>query len=136
MVADGAYLGSLGANHDVSAIRTLPDAVALAAEDDGVLNVLQQAAIALFVMLFYGTHHLKLFRNLVKSFFACLACKLSVHVCPFIVFSLGGIEEVLFCAGNAAAMQQLKPDFGVLLFVGSGFFEDSGYLDVAVFLGL
>mgnify|MGYP006873004235 CR=1 FL=1 len=64
MVADGAYLGSLLAYDDVATVAALPDGVAVLREDFLVLDVLQQAAVALLVVLLDGGHAAELLRQL------------------------------------------------------------------------
>ena len=46
MVADGAYVGSLGAYDDVSAVGALPDDIAVLGEDAFFLYVVQQTTVA------------------------------------------------------------------------------------------
>jgi hypothetical protein len=51
VVADWANLWSLLAYYDMTAVRALPDAVAITREDELVLHVLQEFAITLLVVL-------------------------------------------------------------------------------------
>lgn len=71
-----------------------------------------------------------------EAFIAGFGGHAGVHVGPFKVFAVGGVFEVGCGAGDFAVVEVFEPDFGVFLFVSSGFFEDLGDLDVAVLLGL
>lgn len=51
MVADGAHLGSLGADDDVTAVAALPHGDAALLKDSLGLHILQQCAVTLFVGL-------------------------------------------------------------------------------------
>ena len=66
--AGGAKLGSIGANHQVTAVAAFPDLDFALGEDLGGLHVLQQCAIALFVVLFNGSHHPELCSQLGEAF--------------------------------------------------------------------
>lgn len=57
VVTHGAKFGCLFANHNVSAVRALPNALALAREHHAVFDILQQFAIAFLVQFFDSTHH-------------------------------------------------------------------------------
>lgn len=56
VLANRAELRSLLAYNDVTAVAALPDAIAVAREHYAVLNVLQEFAIALLVMLLDSTY--------------------------------------------------------------------------------
>ena len=56
MVAGGTNLRCLLADNDMPAVAALPDHITLAREYHSILDVLQQLAIALLVMLLDGTH--------------------------------------------------------------------------------
>ena len=49
MIAGGAQLGSLGADHDVTAVAALPDLDLGLLKDLSSLDVLQQSAVTLLV---------------------------------------------------------------------------------------
>lgn len=57
VIAHGADFGSLLAYHNMATVRALPYTVAIAAEHNGVLNILEQTAVALLMRLFDGTYH-------------------------------------------------------------------------------
>ncbi len=65
--ADGAYFGGFGADGDVSAVATFPDGDAGFAEYFMGLDVAQQCAIALFVMLLDGCHAAELLGKLLYA---------------------------------------------------------------------
>ena len=56
MVANGANLRSLLANNDMATVAALPDAVAVTREDNALLDVLEQLAIALLVVTLDGAN--------------------------------------------------------------------------------
>ena len=70
MNANGTQFGCLLADDDVAAVRALPDNVSVARENDVAFDVVQQLAVAFFVMLFDGSYQLKLRSNFVEAFFA------------------------------------------------------------------
>ena len=53
MGAGGAQLGCLGANGDMTAVAALPNGHACLLEDLHSLHILQQLAVALFMVLFH-----------------------------------------------------------------------------------
>ena len=57
-----------------------------------------------------------------------------IHVGPLVVLALSSGLQVL--SSGADATQQLEPDLGVLLLIGSGLLKDLGDLHIAVLLGL
>ena len=56
MVADGADLGSLGADDDVTAVAAFPHLHFALSKDFFGLDVMQQGAVTLFVVLLDGSH--------------------------------------------------------------------------------
>ena len=120
----------------MATVRALPYTVAIAAEHNGVLNILEQTAVALLMRLFDGAYHFKLFGYLVKALLACLLGKGGIHVGPLIVLAIGSIGQVVGCAGHCTAMQILEPYFSMLLLVARGLLKDVGHLYIAVLLGL
>ena len=134
MVADRANVRGLRADDDVAAVAALPDAIALAGEDEAFLDVGQELAVALLVLLLDGAHHLELLRDLLEPLLAGLASHASVHVRPLEVLAGGGIRQVLH-GRRHPAVEVLEPDLRVLLLVRRGLLEDLGDLHVAVLLG-
>mgnify|MGYP000382228114 CR=1 FL=1 len=67
MVADGAKLGSRGANMQVAAVQALPNLDALALEDLALLNALGELKIALLVRLLHRANALELGGNLLEA---------------------------------------------------------------------
>ena len=68
MVAHRALLWSRLTNVDMSTIATLPNAIAITREHNTFLDVLQQLAITLLVVLLYLTHSTELCSNLGETF--------------------------------------------------------------------
>ena len=128
MVADGADFGSVLAHYNVAAVGTLPNAIAVATEDYLVFDVFEQLAVALFVVLLNGSHHIKLGSDGCETFFASYARKLGVHVGPLIVFAGSSIGQVVGGGRNFAIVQNLEPNLGVLFLVVCGFFKKRSYL--------
>lgn len=56
VIAGGADFGGLGAHHDVAAVAALPHFYFALGKHFCHFNVVQQGAVALFVMLFNGSH--------------------------------------------------------------------------------
>ena len=136
MVADGTDVRGLGADHDVAAVGALPDAVALAGEDEAALDVGEEPAVALFVLLLDLTNHLKLERNLLESFLAGLLGHAGIHVRPLEVLTVRGVRQVLHRGTHLATMKVLVPNLGMFFLVGRRLLEDLGDLDIAILLGL
>ena len=99
MEADRTDSGGFGADDDVAAVATLPDADTCLAEHLGGLYVAQQGTIALLVVSLDGCNATELLGQLVESLFVGLAGKAVVHVSPLIVLALGGVQQIL---GGAA----------------------------------
>nr|MBU5881247.1 hypothetical protein [Vibrio cholerae O1] len=57
VVANGANLRSLLANNDMATVAALPDAIAVTREDNALLDVLEQLAIALLVVTLDGENY-------------------------------------------------------------------------------
>ena len=135
VVTDGADRGSFLADDDVAAVGALPDAVALAGEHDGVLDVLEELAVALLVLFLDLAHHAELGSNLLEALFLRFLGHAGVHVRPLVVLAGSGVGQVLGSRGHAV-VEVLEPYLRVLLLVGRGLLEDLGDLHVAVLLGL
>ena len=134
MSADGAHLGGLLAHHDVATVGALPDHIAVAGEDQTTLDVGDQLAIALLVLLLDLGDLLKQESDLLEALLVSVLGHLIVHIGPLVVLALGSGVQVLHGVANAA--QQLEPDLGMLLLVVGGLLKDLGDLDIAVLLGL
>lgn len=68
MLANRAKLRSLLAYNDVTAVAALPDAIAVAREHYAVLNVLQEFAVTLLVVLLDSTDATHSGSNLCEAF--------------------------------------------------------------------
>ena len=118
----------------MAAVAALPDAVAVFGENKAALDVLEQLAIASFVLFLDGRDHLEQIGDLVKALFAGVFCETGIHLGPFLMLALCGDLKV-FC-GAVHAFKDLVPDFRVLFLIGSGLQEDLGDLLIAVFFCL
>ena len=126
VVADGADLGSLGADDDMAAVAAFPHLDFALGKDLFGLDVMQQGAVTLFVMLLDGGHATKLGGQLGEALGLGGAGKAFVHVRPLIVLTCGGSGQIL--GGGADAVQLLEPQLGVLLLVLGGLQEEGGNL--------
>ena len=136
MLAHRAHFGGLGADDDVAAVGAFPDHVAVAAKDDTILHVGKQLAIALLMGLFDLAHGLKEESDIVEALLAGVSGHLGVHVGPLVVLAVGGVQKVGAGGGDVAVMQELEPDFGVLLLVVGGLLEEVADLHIALLAGL
>ena len=136
VVANGALVGSRLADNDMSAVGTLPDTVAFTRENNLILDVLQEFAIALLVVFLDSTDLLELLGNLVKALSTCLGSHAGVHVGPLGIFAGSSIGKVGSSVADLATVEVFVPEFGVLFFVGSRLFEDLANLYITVFLCL
>jgi len=132
--ADGTDVRGGGAHYDMSAVAALPYLNLTLGKDGGGLNVLEQGAVALLVLLLYGAHHTELGGQLREAFSFRGLGEALVHIGPLIVLAIGSGSEVL--GGVSYAVELLEPEFGVLLLVVSGLEEDGCYLLKSVLLGL
>lgn len=82
MVAHRALLRSSLTNVNVSTVAALPNAIAVTREHNTFLDVLQQFAITLLVVLLYLTHSTELRSNLGETFsqsYLAISAYMSVH---------------------------------------------------------
>ena len=135
MVADGADVRGGRPDNDMPTIGALPDAVAVAGEDEAAFDVGEEFAVALFVFFLDSAYHAELGSDFGEAFGIGLGGHAVVHVGPFEILAVGRVFQVLGCSRNAA-VQVLEPDLGVFFLVGSGLLEDLGDLHVAVLLSL
>ena len=136
VVANGALVGCRLADNNMSAVGALPDTVAVTRENDLILDVLQEFAIALLVVLLDSTDLLELLGNLVKALSTCLGSHAGVHIGPLSIFAGSSIGKVGSGVADLATVEIFVPEFGVLFFVGSRLFEDLANLYITVFLCL
>ena len=54
-----------------------------------------------------------------KSFFFCIFCKLNIHICPFVVFSVGSSRKIFICFVQTAKLAE--PHFCMVFFVVCSF---------------
>ena len=132
MVAGGADLGSLCADDDVPAVAALPDLDFALRENLGRLDIVQQCAVALLMVLLNGGDEAELLRELMEALFIGSLGKAVVHIRPLVVLALGGGDQIL--GGIADAGKLLEPELGVLLFILGGLEEERGYLLIALLL--
>ena len=118
----------------MAAVAAFPHLDLALLEDLGSLHIVQQSTIALFVVLFNGGHQAEFGGQLGEAFFLGSFGKAFVLcIGPFVVFALGGVEQVL--GGVTQSSQLLEPHFGVFPLVFGGFQEKSGDLLIAFLFG-
>ena len=132
MVAGGADLGSLCADDDVPTVAALPDLDFALRENLGRLDIVQQCAVALLMVLLNGGDEAELLRELMEALFIGSLGKAVIHIRPLVVLALGGGDQIL--GGIADAGKLLEPELGVLLFILGGLEEERGYLLIALLL--
>ena len=133
MGAYRAYLRRLGANHDVAAVAAFPHLDLALLEHFLHLHVFKQRPIALFMVLFNGSHGAELGGQGREPLFFRGNGEALVHIGPFIVFAVSCRRKILRCIADA--VQFLKPHLGVLFFVIGCFQEQGGNLFETVLLG-
>ena len=109
VVADWANLWSLLTYYDMTAVRALPDAIAVSREYELVLYVLQELAITLLVVLLDFSHHLKLSSNLLEAFLVSFLCHAWIHIGPLVVLTISCSFEILLSILDSTALQVLEP---------------------------
>ena len=120
----------------MTAVSALPDHITILREHLLVIDVLQELAVTLFMLLFDSGHTLEFLGDLVEALLASLLSHAGIHVGPLKVLTTGGIFKILHRVAHLTAVQQFIPHLGMFLLVGRCFFKDSGNLYIAVFLGL
>src|SRR5699024_9324810 len=125
-----------GANVDVAAVAAYPDLLAHAAEDLGLLDILEQGAVTLLVLLLDGGDALHLHGDGHKALLAGDLGELGVHLGPLVILAGGGQLQILGGGADFAARHVLVPELGMLLLVAGGLGEEGGDLLIAVLLRL
>ena len=95
------------------------------------LNIMQKRAVAFLMVLFNGGYKAEFRRKLGEAFLFGGFGEAVVHIGPFVIFALGGMEEVLRCIADAVKL--LEPHFRVLFFIVGGFLEERRNLLIALF---
>jgi hypothetical protein len=91
VTANGALLGGVLANYDITALQALPDSITIAREDQTTLDVGQQLTIALLVLFLDLANSSKEASQLGESLLFGSLGELGVHVSPLEILALGGI---------------------------------------------
>ena len=133
MCAYRAYFGGLLANNDVAAVRALPDAVAVAGEDQIAFHIGEQLEVTSFMLLLNRTDLFKEECNVLEALFVRFLGKGRVHIRPLVIFAGCRCLEVFRRAADT--FQQFEPNFCVFLFVIRRLLEYLGDLHIAIFLG-
>ena len=133
MLTDGAYLRRFGAYNDMATVAAFPHGDAALFKDSLGFHILQQCAVALLVCLLNGTDPTELLCQIMEALLVGLTGHAVVHIRPFGVLTLSGVEQVL--GGIAQLAQGFEPQFCVLLLIFGGVQEQSGNLLVARLLG-
>lgn len=134
MSANGAHLGCLLANYDVTAVSALPNLNFALLEYFLSLNVLKESSVSLFVMLLDSADHSELSCECREALCFSSLGEIFVHVCPLVVLAVSSCCEVLCCCADA--LELLEPHLSVLLLVISCLEEERCDLLVAFLLSL
>ena len=113
MITDGADFGSFLAKVDMAAVGADPNFLFASLKDLAFLQVGQQLAVSLLMLLLDLAYGLKQERNLVKALFFGGFSKACIHVSPLVVFALSGIQQVDVGGGNASIVEELKPNLKI-----------------------
>ena len=92
VLAHGADLRRFSTYDQVAAVSALPQGYAALLEYFFRLYIVQKLAVALLVRFFFFFNTAELLGQFVESLFIRLACHTVVHICPLVVFTLGGME--------------------------------------------
>ena len=130
MIADRAAVRRLCSDHDMPAVAAFPYGNAGLFEDLHRFHILQQLSVALFMMLFNGSHAAELLRQFMEAFFIRFPGKTVIHVSPLIILAFRGVQQVLLCIAQLS--QRLEPELRVLLLIFRGLEEESRDLFVTV----
>ena len=132
MVANGALLGSLCAENEMSAVAAFPHNYSALFEYSLSFYVGKKRTVSLLVSLFNSRYTAELCCKLVEALCLCVLCKLIVHIGPLIVLTLCFVEKV-FC-GVTELAKSLEPKLCVLLLVFCCLEEYSSYLLISCLL--
>ena len=133
MLADGTHVGSLGSNHQMTAVAAFPHGDAALFKDLHGFNIVQKLAVALLVSLLDGGNPTELLRQIMEAFLIRFLRHSVIHIGPLGVLTLGGMEQVF--GGIAQLAQSLEPQLCVLFFVFRGLEEQGSDLLIAGLLG-
>ena len=136
MVTYRANSWSLLADNDVTTVAALPDAVALTREYYTILDVLQELAVTLLVVLLNLTNAAELNSQLREAFFHSILCHLLVHISPLVVLTSCCVSEVYGCCRDITTVEELEPNLSMLLLVACCLLEETCNLLIAVLLSL
>src|SRR5699024_984781 len=134
MIAGRTNFRSGSSNYNVSAVAAFPDFNFASGEHFRRLRLAEQRAIALFMMLLDGSHKAECRRKFRESLFLCGFCKSVVHICPLVILTLCGVEQVL--GGIADAVQFFEPHLRMLFLIVRRLQEKCGDLLIALFFCL
>ena len=99
----------------MSAICADPEDFFLFFEDRTILDIRQKLAVTRFVLFFDFSDHAEEFGDVRKTFGFGVFREIFVHFRPLIIFTVCGGFQIVCGVGNFSAVQQLKPNFGMLL---------------------
>ena len=131
MIAGGTDLGGLCADSDVAAVAAFPDLDFALFEHLRCLQIVQQCAVALFVVLFDLRDEAEALCQLREALFLGSLGKVLIHIRPFVVFACGGSGQIGLRVADAG--QLLEPELCVLLLVLRCFQKQRRHLLVALF---
>ena len=93
---------------------------------------MQQSAVALLVALLNGGYQAELGGQLWEALLLSGPGEAVVHIRPLVVFTLGGVEQILGCVAHT--IELLKPHSGVSFLVLCSLLEQGGDLLIALVL--
>ena len=114
MGADGANSGRLFADDDVAAVTALPYCIAVFREDELAFDIGEQFAIAVFVSFFDGADHFEELGDVIEAFFASFFRKRGIHIGPFVVFALSGVEKVFGSRRDFVVVEAFEPELSLI----------------------
>ena len=117
----------------MTAVAALPHLDFALLEDGSGGDVLQQGAIALFVMFLDSANLTKLLGKFGETLFLSGLGKALVHIGPLEILTVSSSAKVLF--GGADALKLAQPHLCVVTLVGGGVQEDLSDLLETLFLG-
>ena len=116
------------------AVAALPDLDLALLKDLLHLNVMQQCAVSLLVMLLNGGHHPEFHGKLMKALLLRCFRKLRVHLGPLVVLAFRRVLQILLRLPDS--VQLLEPELCMLLLIVRCLLEDRCHLFEAVLLRL
>ena len=137
MIAGGTDLGGLCADSDVAAVAAFPDLDFALFEHLRCLQIVQQCAVALFVVLFDLRDEAEALCQLREALFLGSLGKVLIHIRPFVVFACGGSGQIGLRVADAGQLLEfvggdVVASYDMFDKVVDAYNQDAKYIDMLI----